>query len=906
MKTTKKMRFLFLLFLIVSGTANLKAQVTIGSDQKSVDGVVLDLSQVPGQDLGFLLPRVSLANVTEWQLQGNPANGAGMLVYNTNPSTVGGNGIGVYIWTEAGVWATLKSNLSGAIGGEPCTDVPQQPGEITFTGAPVKLGGKFYATVSEEPGPNRPAFYEWTLPEGLINSSPLGYAKSNTITITGTTAGEYGVGSITVKATNACGTNEAELGSNASPVTVHSCTGAPATPGTISLSADSVNLNGTFTASVPEVNTGTQIPTSYTWILPAGLTEIGSSTKGDTIWIKGETGKTHKAGTIKVKATNACGTNEAELGSNDKDVTVRDCSAKPATPGTISLTADSVNLNGTFTAEVPEVSGVTSYTWTLTGGLDVVGDATGRTITIKGVTAGTAGTITVTATNACGTSDAQTYAGTVTVHSCTGEPGKPGAMTILVDTVNLDSPFTASIDEVSGATSYEWTLPTGLTGTSTSNTITITGESGKTYAIGDIKVKAKNACGDSEEQTSAKAVTVRNCSGAPATPGTISLTADSVNLNGTFMAEVPAVTDGTQIPTSYKWTLTGGLTGESTGRTIEIKGGTAGTTGTITVTATNACGTSAAQTYAGTVTVRSCTGAPATPGAITLTPSSPTVNLDSTFTASITAVPGATSYIWALPAGLDVTAGSGTKITIKGTKGGTYNAGDIKVAAKNDCGTSGYSTGSASVVTVKACSAKPAKPGPISIPTLPGGGVALNSTFTIFVPGVSADDKRQPTSYTWTLPSGLTPTAGPAALTTSVPSIEITSTKFGTYAKETIKVKATNDCGTSDEQGSNTEALKVHTCTGPPAKPGAITISPTTVNLNGGTITVSIEPVSGATSYGWEWPISLQLVEGNGTGRSITLKATQAGTFGPFKVQAFNDCGWGDAQTSTSSVTVVQ
>ncbi|MDR1632893.1 MAG: hypothetical protein LBR97_08485 [Dysgonamonadaceae bacterium] len=111
----KKVLFLmFLLFLIVSGTANLKAQIAIGSDQEPRDGAVLDLSQVNTQDLGFLLPRVSLVNVTGWQLQGDPANGAGILVYNTNPDTIGGNGRGVYIRTDANVWEALKSNLSGA------------------------------------------------------------------------------------------------------------------------------------------------------------------------------------------------------------------------------------------------------------------------------------------------------------------------------------------------------------------------------------------------------------------------------------------------------------------------------------------------------------------------------------------------------------------------------------------------------------------------------------------------------------------------------------------------------------------------------------------------------------------------------------------------------------------------
>jgi hypothetical protein len=76
----------------------------------------LDLSKVNNQDLGFLLPRVSLKNVTDWQLRGSSSDGAGMLVYNTNPNTTGGNGkAGVYIWTGAGGWEPLESNLSDAV-----------------------------------------------------------------------------------------------------------------------------------------------------------------------------------------------------------------------------------------------------------------------------------------------------------------------------------------------------------------------------------------------------------------------------------------------------------------------------------------------------------------------------------------------------------------------------------------------------------------------------------------------------------------------------------------------------------------------------------------------------------------------------------------------------------------------
>jgi hypothetical protein len=198
------------------------------------------------------------------------------------------------------------------------------------------------------------------------------------------------------------------------------CSAAPATPGTLTLSASTVNLNGTFKASVPEVTTGTQKPTSYNWTLPSGLTGTSSTRE---ITITGATAGNYATGTIKVKATNACGTSSDKTSASA--VTVRVCSAAPAIPGTITLSPTTVNLNGTFTASVPEVTGTTaptSYTWTLPSGL--TGSSTSRTITITGATAGTyaTGTIKVKATNACGTGGERSSASAILVKppACAG------------------------------------------------------------------------------------------------------------------------------------------------------------------------------------------------------------------------------------------------------------------------------------------------------------------------------------------------------------------------------------------------------------------------------------------------------------------------------------------------------
>ncbi|MDH6308539.1 hypothetical protein M2451_000850 [Dysgonomonas sp. PFB1-18] len=82
--------------LLLAGTFDIQAQVTIGADQKPHDGAVLDI--VSDGKKGLLLPRVLLTSVTDWR----PLNGTsvdGMLIYNTNTSSDNNlSGKGIYIW----------------------------------------------------------------------------------------------------------------------------------------------------------------------------------------------------------------------------------------------------------------------------------------------------------------------------------------------------------------------------------------------------------------------------------------------------------------------------------------------------------------------------------------------------------------------------------------------------------------------------------------------------------------------------------------------------------------------------------------------------------------------------------------------------------------------------------------
>ncbi|MDR2622722.1 MAG: hypothetical protein LBC48_09140 [Dysgonamonadaceae bacterium] len=95
----RKVLFLmYLLFLMVSGTTNLRAQVRIGGDGVPHNAAVLDLNATddatPSGNKGALaLPRVNLT-AANMQLNGTaPVNG--MLVYHTGSAL---DGAGVYVW----------------------------------------------------------------------------------------------------------------------------------------------------------------------------------------------------------------------------------------------------------------------------------------------------------------------------------------------------------------------------------------------------------------------------------------------------------------------------------------------------------------------------------------------------------------------------------------------------------------------------------------------------------------------------------------------------------------------------------------------------------------------------------------------------------------------------------------
>jgi hypothetical protein len=101
---------------------------------------------------------------------------------------------------------------------------------------------------------------------------------------------------------------------------------------------------------------------------------------------------------------------------------------------------------------------------------------------------------------------------------------------------------------------------------------------------GNVSVRANNACGSGPERT--LSVTALKVPSQPAT-----ITGEATVCSGsTQIYNVSAVSGAN----SYTWVLPSGWTGSSTTTSLTATAGTSG--GTVSVTASNACGTSTART----------------------------------------------------------------------------------------------------------------------------------------------------------------------------------------------------------------------------------------------------------------------------------------------------------------------
>jgi hypothetical protein len=360
------------------------------------------------------------------------------------------------------------------------------------------------------------------------------------------------------------------------------------------------------------------------------------------------------------------------------DAAPANCSGTPLTP---------IVSNSPFPASTPQCAGSTlvlnatdpnlpvngmAYQWqsasASTGpwtNVTTGSGATTRTYTTGPISANTYFRIGATCTN----SNITTYSAAYLVPIGSAQPGTiTGPSTFCPG-----DPISYSVPPVAGGV-FTWTLPTGWTGFSTSNTITVTPGPGTLPVT--LGVQVTSSCGP----ISIARNTTIAAGSAPSPPGTI--TGNAFVCGNTQQTYSVLPVGGAMY---YTWTLPNGWTGASTTNSINVTTSNSGT-GSITVRAVNGCGQSTANTLPVTVIATL-----ANPGTIT---GSDTVCSGSLLTYSIAPVNGATSYTWTLPSGW---SGTTTGTSIQTFAGST--SGPLRVTAYVSCAISPVSTKNIAVVT---------------------------------------------------------------------------------------------------------------------------------------------------------------------------------------------------------------
>ena len=331
--------------------------------------------------------------------------------------------------------------------------------------------------------------YVWNLPSGMTITATTGNTVQVSISST------FSRGNITVKAINSCSESSVRSLSVTRQTSPLSITGAS----TICIANGSV----TGLYSVPSVEGAT----SYVWTVPSGST-ISSGINTNTISVTYNSSFTR--GTIRVSATGANGV------ISSGSLTVSGIAMPGAIVGTTQICS-----GGTFDYSITAVDGATSYEWILPSGMTIQGAATGTSITVS-ASSSVSGTLSVRALSPCGSSQPRTLSisGVPTPGYIYGERIICGATSNSVDvngnvtTTPQNGIYTYNILPVTGADSYTWSLPTGVTLVSGQGTRSIQVSFASGFVSGSITVVANSAsCGTSPSRAVAVSSAIASIGG---------------------------------------------------------------------------------------------------------------------------------------------------------------------------------------------------------------------------------------------------------------------------------------------------------------------------------------------------------------------------------------------------------
>jgi hypothetical protein len=555
---------------------------------------------------------------------------------------------------------------------------------------------------------------------------------------------------------------------------------------------------------------------SYVWTVPANVTiTAGQGTNSiTTTW-----GASAVSGNVGLTLSNSCGN-----ASTSFAVTVG------TAPATTTITGSTLicGVQSAITYTVPTQSGAT-YTWTVPANVSITSGQGSNTIITSWAAGAASGNVGITITTSCGTT---TGSLAVTKSNAPTTPTVTGTATLCAGVTGI----TYSITAQSGA-SYVWTVPANviITGGQGTNSITTTWSA--SAASGSVAVAVSNSCGTSNGSF---AVTVNKAPTTPSITGNASVCPNTTGVVYSVVAQSGA---------SYVWTVPANVTitaGQGT-NSITTTWGASAVSGNVGVTLSNSCG-NASTSFAVTVGT-----APAT---TTITGSTLICGVQSAITYTVPTQSGAT-YTWTVPANVSITSGQGSNTIVTSWAAGAAS-GNIGITITTGCGTT---TGSLAVTVGSA---------PTSASITGTANVCPNTTGIVY--SVTA---QSGVSYVWTVPSGVTITAGQG-------TNSITTTWGASAVAGNVSVAISNTCGTVNANYAVTVGTGVNI--------GSVT-GPVSICTPQSAITYTVPAISGVT-FTWSVPSGVSIVSGQGT-NSIVTSWTVSAVSGNVTVVGTNSCGSG-------------
>lgn len=226
-----------------------------------------------------------------------------------------------------------------------------------------------------------------------------------------------------------------------------SCLATSISPTTLNASYGAGQVTPTVVVTTPGSCTTYTVTNTYSWI------SYSKNGLNVTITVQANTGSARTGflsiGGQTLTVNQACGNYPAAAGKITGSPTV--CAGQTGVAYSVGA-----------------ISGATGYSWSLPTGATIATGSNTNSITVNYSTSAATGYISVRGISSCG------YGGSSPNYSVTvNSIAQPGAISGNTS-VCAGSMYTYSVSPVSGATSYTWTIPSGATGSSTTNSINVT------------------------------------------------------------------------------------------------------------------------------------------------------------------------------------------------------------------------------------------------------------------------------------------------------------------------------------------------------------------------------------------------------------------------------------------------